>query len=55
LKGTIKDIHIATIKNDIDGFRKKVEEPVSPIIVSSKDSNGLTVLHKVSSNLLFSK
>ncbi|XP_011496786.1 PREDICTED: uncharacterized protein LOC105361344 [Ceratosolen solmsi marchali] len=46
IMGTIKDIHLATIKNDIEGFRKSVEEPVSPIILSSKDNNGLNVLHK---------
>ncbi|XP_058794332.1 uncharacterized protein LOC131666023 isoform X2 [Phymastichus coffea] len=46
IMGTIKDIHAATIKNDIDTFRKKVEDPVSPIILSSKDCNGLNVLHK---------
>ncbi|XP_031788022.1 uncharacterized protein LOC100121644 isoform X3 [Nasonia vitripennis] len=46
IMGTIKDIHSASVKNDLDGFRKKLEEPVSPIILCSKDSNGLNVLHK---------
>ncbi|CAB0034624.1 unnamed protein product [Trichogramma brassicae] len=46
IQGTIKDLHAAVIKNDIDGFRKKLDEPVSPIILCAKDTNGLNVLHK---------
>ncbi|XP_066603426.1 uncharacterized protein [Prorops nasuta] len=43
---TIKDIHTAVVNNDLEGFRKKLEEPISPIVLCSKDSNGLNVLHK---------
>ncbi|XP_034950982.1 uncharacterized protein [Chelonus insularis] len=43
---SIKQIHSAVVKNDIDTFLKKIEDPVSPIILSAKDSNGLTILHK---------
>ena len=50
-QGTIRDIHIATIRNDVDEFRKKIEDPVSPVILCSKDINGLNVLHKVSVEL----
>ncbi|KAJ8682809.1 hypothetical protein QAD02_018601 [Eretmocerus hayati] len=46
IMAAIKDIHTAVIKNDIEAFRQAVDEPVSPIILSSKDSNGLNVLHK---------
>ncbi|XP_051164058.1 uncharacterized protein LOC127283319 isoform X3 [Leptopilina boulardi] len=46
IMGTIKEIHARTIKNDIEGFKRKIAEPVSPIILCSKDGNGLNVLHK---------
>ncbi|XP_046606745.1 uncharacterized protein LOC124298594 isoform X2 [Neodiprion virginianus] len=46
IMGTVKDIHTATVKNDVDGFRQKVSDPVCPVILTSKDANGLNVLHK---------
>lgn len=46
-QGTVKDVHSATVKNDLVGMKKKLEDPVSPIILRSKDGNGLNVLHKV--------
>ncbi|XP_043481024.1 uncharacterized protein LOC122510441 isoform X2 [Leptopilina heterotoma] len=46
IMGTIKEIHARTIKNDVEGFKRKIAEPVSPIILCSKDGNGLNVLHK---------
>ncbi|KAL2711956.1 Arginine kinase [Vespula squamosa] len=46
LQGTVKDVHSATVKNDLQGLKKKLEDPVSPIILCSKDANGLNVLHK---------
>ncbi|KAK2575088.1 hypothetical protein KPH14_008818 [Odynerus spinipes] len=46
MMGTIKEIHAATVKNDLEGLKKKLEEPVLPIILCSKDTNGLNVLHK---------
>ncbi|KAI4481677.1 hypothetical protein M0804_009198 [Polistes exclamans] len=46
IMGTVKDIHAATVKNDLEGLKKKLEDPVSPVILCSKDANGLNVLHK---------
>ncbi|XP_043684215.1 uncharacterized protein LOC122636732 isoform X5 [Vespula pensylvanica] len=46
IMGTVKDVHSATVKNDLQGLKKKLEDPVSPIILCSKDANGLNVLHK---------
>ncbi|XP_046737336.1 uncharacterized protein LOC124406047 isoform X2 [Diprion similis] len=46
IMGTVKDIHTAAVKNDVDGFRQKVSDPVCPVILTSKDANGLNVLHK---------
>ncbi|XP_019698177.1 uncharacterized protein LOC105185779 [Harpegnathos saltator] len=46
IMGTIKDIHTATINNDLDGLKKKLEEPVSPVVLGGKDCNGLNALHK---------
>jgi len=46
---TIKDIHATVINNDLEGLKKKLDEPISPIVLCGKDGNGLNVLHKVSS------
>nr|XP_012228520.1 PREDICTED: uncharacterized protein LOC105675719 isoform X3 [Linepithema humile] len=46
IMSTIKDIHTAVINNDLEGLQKKLEEPVSPIVLCGKDGNGLNVLHK---------
>ncbi|XP_020296962.1 uncharacterized protein LOC109861644 isoform X4 [Pseudomyrmex gracilis] len=46
IMSTIKDIHTAVVNNDLEEFKKKMEEPISPIILCAKDSNGLNVLHK---------
>ncbi|XP_025264040.1 uncharacterized protein LOC105255266 isoform X2 [Camponotus floridanus] len=46
IMGTIKDIHTTVVNNDLEGFKQKLEEPVSPIVLCGKDSNGLNVLHK---------
>ncbi|XP_034178456.2 uncharacterized protein LOC117603414 isoform X2 [Osmia lignaria lignaria] len=45
IMGTVKDVHAATVNNDLDELRNKVDSS-SPIILCSKDSNGLNVLHK---------
>ncbi|OAD60251.1 hypothetical protein WN48_06100, partial [Eufriesea mexicana] len=45
IMGTTKDIHAATVNNDLEGLRNKVE-CTSPIVLSGKDANGLNVLHK---------
>ncbi|XP_044733018.1 uncharacterized protein LOC123295663 isoform X2 [Chrysoperla carnea] len=42
----IKDIHTTVINDNLDAMKEKTAFPVPPIILSSKDSNGLTVLHK---------
>ncbi|XP_063974585.1 uncharacterized protein LOC135161174 isoform X4 [Diachasmimorpha longicaudata] len=46
IMGTIKQMHSAVVKNDIDEFLEKIADPVSPVILCSKDMNGLNVLHK---------
>lgn len=46
LMGVIKDIHSAAINGDLDMMRQRTEPPVLPIILSSKDQNSLTALHK---------
>jgi hypothetical protein len=51
----IKDIHTTVINNDLEGLKKKLEEPVSPVVLCGKDCNGLNALHKVSSQKLFNK
>lgn len=52
-QGTIKDIHTAVVENDYEKVKSLTEDPVPPVILSSKDINGMTALHKV--NLLFKK
>ncbi|XP_011872322.1 PREDICTED: uncharacterized protein LOC105564509 isoform X6 [Vollenhovia emeryi] len=47
IMGTIKDIHATVINNDLEGLKKKLDEPpISPIVLCGKDSNGLNALHK---------
>ncbi|XP_011300878.1 uncharacterized protein [Fopius arisanus] len=46
IMGTIKQIHNGVVKNDVEGFLEKIADPVSPVILCSKDMNGLNVLHK---------
>lgn len=36
------------IENDLDGLMTKTESPVPKVLLSSKDANGLTPLHKAS-------
>ncbi|XP_044592155.1 uncharacterized protein LOC123270250 isoform X1 [Cotesia glomerata] len=43
---TIKQIHQAVINNDLNTLQDKIAEPVSPVILCAKDSNGLNPLHK---------
>ncbi|XP_076758850.1 uncharacterized protein LOC143428077 isoform X3 [Xylocopa sonorina] len=45
IMGTVKDVHAATVNNDLEGLRNKVDT-TSPIVLCGKDSNGLNVLHK---------
>ncbi|XP_050095097.1 uncharacterized protein LOC126577477 [Anopheles aquasalis] len=44
--GVIKDIHQAVIENDLDTLKEKTAPPAPRVILTSKDANGLTPLHK---------
>lgn len=44
--GMIKSIHAAVIENNIELLRAKTSPPVPPQMLSCKDVNGLTPLHK---------
>ncbi|XP_028049890.2 uncharacterized protein LOC105835678 [Monomorium pharaonis] len=46
IMSTIKEIHAIVINNDLEGFKKKLDEPISPIVLCGKDGNGLNSLHK---------
>ena len=46
LMGLIKNIHTAVIDNNLEYLKAKTAQPVPPQILSSKDANGLTPLHK---------
>ncbi|XP_076640102.1 uncharacterized protein LOC143351908 isoform X2 [Colletes latitarsis] len=45
IMGTVRDVHAATVHNHLDDLRKKIDA-TSPVVLCSKDSNGLNVLHK---------
>jgi hypothetical protein len=44
--GLIKSIHQAVVENNIELLRSKTAPPVPPQMLSCKDANGLTPLHK---------
>ncbi|KFB49185.1 hypothetical protein ZHAS_00017185 [Anopheles sinensis] len=44
--GVIKDIHQAVVDNDLDTLKEKTAPPAPRVILTSKDANGLTPLHK---------
>ncbi|XP_063384274.1 uncharacterized protein LOC134670379 isoform X2 [Cydia fagiglandana] len=46
LMNTIRDIHEAVIQNDLEGLIKHSGEPVTSQILSSRDANNMTVMHK---------
>ncbi|XP_038210051.1 uncharacterized protein LOC119830933 [Zerene cesonia] len=46
MMNTIRDIHNAVIQNDLEGLIKLTNDPVPPQILSSKDTNNMTVCHK---------
>lgn len=48
LQGLIKDIHCDVQNDDLESLKAHVSPPVPPVVLSAKDSNGLTPLHKVS-------
>lgn len=45
-QNTIKDVHQAVVDNNLDVLKSKTEPPVPPSLITTKDSNGLTVMHK---------
>ncbi|XP_076377405.1 uncharacterized protein LOC117225099 [Megalopta genalis] len=45
IMGTVKEVHTSAVQNDIEELRKKIDS-TSPIVLCSKDCNGLNVLHK---------
>ena len=47
LQGAIKDVHLAAVNGDAEAFQRRTEEPVPVEILTSRDSSGLTPLHKV--------
>lgn len=49
LQGLIKEIHIDVQNGDLDSLKNHVSPPIPPMVLSGKDSNGLTALHKVKS------
>nr|XP_029714668.1 uncharacterized protein LOC109409328 isoform X6 [Aedes albopictus] len=44
--GVIKDIHQAVVDNDLDTLKERTVSPTPRIVLTSKDANGLTPLHK---------
>jgi ankyrin repeat protein len=44
--GLFKAIHTAVVENNIEELRAKTSSPVPPQVLSCKDVNGLTPLHK---------
>ncbi|XP_058122433.1 uncharacterized protein LOC131293299 [Anopheles ziemanni] len=44
--GVIKEIHQAVVDNDLDTLKEKTAPPAPRVILTSKDANGLTPLHK---------
>ncbi|XP_064210783.1 uncharacterized protein LOC660320 isoform X2 [Tribolium castaneum] len=48
IMGIIKDIHSDVINDELESLKKRLEPPIPPLVLSGKDSNGLTPLHKAS-------
>ncbi|XP_074026515.1 uncharacterized protein isoform X2 [Leptinotarsa decemlineata] len=46
IMGLIKDIHTDVQNDDLESLKNHLSPPVPPIVLSGKDSNGLTPLHK---------
>ncbi|XP_075237605.1 uncharacterized protein LOC142333898 [Lycorma delicatula] len=46
IMGTIKELHQAAVNNDLIMLKKHSQDPIPRDILRSKDSNGLTPLHK---------
>lgn len=48
IQNVIKEVHTCVIENDLDGLMAKTAPPVPNVLLSCKDINGLTPLHKAS-------
>ncbi|XP_044261810.1 uncharacterized protein LOC123009499 [Tribolium madens] len=48
IMGIIKDIHSDVINDELENLTKRLEPPIPSLVLSGKDSNGLTPLHKAS-------
>ncbi|KAL4707849.1 hypothetical protein ACJJTC_001795, partial [Scirpophaga incertulas] len=46
IMNTIREMHSAVIENDLEGLIKHIGEPVPAQILSSRDGNNMTVMHK---------
>ncbi|KAG5888058.1 hypothetical protein JTB14_032865 [Gonioctena quinquepunctata] len=46
IMGLIKEIHSDVLNDDLDSLKIRVSPPIPPVVLSGKDSNGLTPLHK---------
>ncbi|XP_030019721.1 interaptin isoform X4 [Manduca sexta] len=46
IMNTVRDIHQAVVQNDLESVMKNSSDPVPPQILSSRDSNNMTVMHK---------
>ncbi|XP_049861504.1 uncharacterized protein LOC126355260 isoform X1 [Schistocerca gregaria] len=46
IMGTIRDVHMGAVTNDLALFQMRSADPVPVQILASKDQNGLTPLHK---------
>lgn len=48
LMGVIRDVHSAAVNNDLEMMQDRTKPPALPVVLSSRDSNSLTALHKAS-------
>ena len=46
IMNSIKEVHVAVIDNDLDTLKEKTSPPIPIQMITSKDINGLTPLHK---------
>ncbi|KAF2879976.1 hypothetical protein ILUMI_26193 [Ignelater luminosus] len=46
IMGLIRDIHTDVQNDDLESLKTHTNPPIPPIVLSGKDSNGLTALHK---------
>lgn len=46
LMGVIRDVHSAAVNNDLETLQERTRPPALPIVLSSRDGNSYTALHK---------